>query len=337
MSVDLTTTYLGMDLAHPVVASASPLTSRIETLLELENAGAAAVVCESLFEEQIEHEELEVHHMLETGAGQHPEAAGYFPEMEHYHTGPDAYLDLVRDAEEQLSIPVIGSLNGASEGGWIHYARLIEDAGADALELNIYFVAAEADTTSESVELRYLKLVEAVKDSITIPLAVKVGPYFSSMAHMAQRLEEAGADGLVLFNRFLQPDIDLDTLQVVPNLRLSTSEELRLPFRWIAILNGQVGCSLAGTTGVHTAEDALKLILAGADATMMASALIRNGSIRIREVVDGIHAWLDEREYDSVEQAKGSVSRRAIADPVAYERGNYMKALTSFSTPRDWH
>ena len=337
MSVDLTTTYLGMDLAHPVVASASPLTSRIETLLELENAGAAAVVCESLFEEQIEHEELEVHHMLETGAGQHPEAAGYFPEMEHYRTRPDAYLDLVRDAEEQLSIPVIGSLNGASEGGWIHYARLIEDAGADALELNIYFVAAEADTTSESVELRYLKLVEAVKDSITIPLAVKVGPYFSSMAHMAQRLEEAGADGLVLFNRFLQPDIDLDTLQVVPNLRLSTSEELRLPLRWIAILNGQVGCSLAGTTGVHTAEDALKLILAGADVTMMASALIRNGSTRIREVVDGIHAWLDEREYDSVEQAKGSVSRRAIADPVAYERGNYMKALTSFSTPRDWH
>lgn len=337
MSVDLTTSYLDMELAHPVVASASPLTSHIETLLELEGAGASAVVCSSLFEEQIEYEELEVHHMLETGAMQHPEAAGYFPEMQDYRTGPEDYLQLIRDAEDQLSIPVIGSLNGASEGGWIHYARLIEDSGADAIELNIYFVAAEPDTSSESVELRYLKLVEAVKGSITIPLAVKIGPYFSSMAHMAQRLEEAGADGLVLFNRFLQPDIDLDTLEVTPNLRLSTSEELRLPLRWIAILNGQVGCSLAGTSGVHTAEDALKLILAGADVTMMASALLQNGSSRIREVVDGIHAWLDEREYDSVEQARGSVSRRAIADPVAYERGNYMKALNSFSTPRDWH
>jgi len=337
MSVDMTTSYLGMELAHPVVASASPLTSHIETLGELESAGASAVVCGSLFEEQIEHEELEVHRMLETGALQHPEAAGYFPEMDDYRTGPEDYLQLIRDAEEQLSIPVIGSLNGASEGGWIHYARLIEDAGADALELNIYFVAAEASTSSDLVELRYLKLVEAVKDSITIPLAVKIGPYFSSTAHIAQRLEEAGADGLVLFNRFLQPDIDLDTLQVDPEVHLSTSEELRLPLRWIAILNGQVGCSLAGTSGVHTAEDALKLLLAGADVTMMASALLKHGSARIGEVVEGMRSWLDEREYDSVEQAKGSVSRRAVADPVAFERGNYMKALTSFSTPRDWH
>ncbi|HET7869295.1 MAG TPA: dihydroorotate dehydrogenase-like protein [Actinomycetota bacterium] len=336
MSADLRTRYLGMELANPVVPSASTLSSRIDTLKRLQDAGASAVVMQSLFEEQIEREGLEIHLVLERGTESFAEALTYLPELEDYNIGPEAYLRHLELTKRELEIPVIGSLNGSSPGGWVRHARLIEDAGADALELNVYFVAADPDLTSSEVEQLYIDLVAAVRSSVEIPLAVKVGPFFSSMANMARRLVEAGADGLVLFNRFLQPDIDLETLDVDPTLHLSTSEELRLPLRWIAILRGRVETSLAATTGVHTWQDAVKLLLAGADVTMMASALFKNGPEHVKNVLDGIRTWLDEHEYESVEQAKGSVSQAACPDPVAFERSNYMRAVVNYTSPYDW-
>jgi dihydroorotate dehydrogenase (fumarate) len=336
VSVDLRTRYLGLELSGPVVPSASTLSSRIDTLKRLQDAGASALVMQSLFEEQIEHEELAIHRFLEAGTDFNPEASTYFPELEDYNTGPDQYLRHLEDTKRELEIPVIGSLNGSSDGGWVRYAKLIQDAGADALELNVYVVAADPTDTPASVEERYLDLVRDVRGSVSIPLAVKVGPYFTAFANMAGRLVEAGADGLVLFNRFLQPDIDLDTLDVDPALRLSTSDELRLPLRWIAILKGRVDASLAATTGVHAWEDAMKLILAGADVTMMASALFRHGPERLGEVLAGVRTWMEERGYDSLEQAKGSVSQATCPDPDAFERSNYMKAVVNFSSSYDW-
>jgi dihydroorotate dehydrogenase (fumarate) len=336
MSVDLRTTYLGLELTNPLVPSASTLSARIDTMKRLQDAGAAAIVMQSLFEEQIEHEELQTHHVLENGAESFPEALSYMPEMEDYNTGPDEYLRHLEASKNELEIPVIGSLNGASEGGWIRFATLIQDAGADALELNVYFIAADPDESGWQVERRYLDLVSAVSQSVTIPLAVKIGPYFSSMANIARQLEEAGADGLVLFNRFLQPDIDLETLRVDPTLHLSTSDELLLPLRWIAILHGLVSCSLAATTGVWSAEDAVKLLLAGADVTMMASALFRHGPEYLGTVLEGVRTWLDEHEYASVEQLKGSVSQASVADPVAFARSNYMEMLVNYTSPYDW-
>jgi dihydroorotate dehydrogenase (fumarate) len=336
MTVDLRTRYLGLELRNPVVPSASTLSSRFETLERLQDAGASAIVMQSLFEEQIEHEELAVHRFIEAGVDFTAEAASYFPELDEYNTGPDEYLRHLERTKHDLEIPVIGSLNGASAGGWVRYAKLIQEAGADALELNIYLVAADPETTPQEIEQRYLDLVAAVRASVSIPLAVKVGPYFSAFANMARRLVAAGADGLVLFNRFLQPDIDLDTLEVDPTLHLSTSEELRLPLRWIAILRDRVGCSLAATSGVHTWEDATKLVLAGADVTMMASALFRNGPEHLGGVLDGLREWLDEHGYGSLEQAKGSVSQAASPNPGAFERSNYMKAVTSYTSGYDW-
>jgi dihydroorotate dehydrogenase (fumarate) len=336
VTVDLTTTYLGLTLANPVVPSASTLSQRSDTLKRLEDAGASAIVMQSLFEEQIQREEIEIHNVLETGAESFAEAITYLPELQDYNVGPDAYLRHLEATKKELGIPVIGSLNGSSDGGWTRYAHLIQEAGADALELNVYYVAADPDATSAEVEQRYLDLVAAVRSAVSIPLAVKVGPFFSSMANMARRLVEAGADGLVLFNRFMQPDLDLDTLEVDPTLHLSTSEELRLPLRWIAILSGRVAASLAATTGVHTAEDAVKLILAGADVTMMASALFRNGPEHLGVVLDGIRTWLSEGEYASIEQAKGSLSQASSDDPAAFERSNYMRAVVSYSSPYDW-
>jgi dihydroorotate dehydrogenase (fumarate) len=332
MSIDLTTRYLGLELASPLVASPSPLNHDLGMLRRLEEAGAAAVVLPSLFEEQIEHEAYEVHRVLEAGAESFGEALSYFPELDEYNTGPGPYLDHLSSAKELLSIPVIGSLNGSSPGGWVRYARLMQDAGADALELNVYFVAADASLSSAQVEERYLELVRAVREVVTVPVAVKVGPYFSSMANMALRLAEAGADGLVLFNRFVQPDIDLETLSVVPEVHLSTSAELLLPLRWIAILRGRVDASLAATTGVHRPEDVLKLLLAGADVTMTTSAVLREGPERLRELVIGLRALLEKGEYESVEQLKGSMSQAACPDPEAFERSQYMRALTSFVT-----
>jgi dihydroorotate dehydrogenase (fumarate) len=328
---DLTTTYLGLRLRSPIVASASPLTGDLDSLLELDRHGIGAAVLPSLFEEQIEHEQVDVHELLEHATHSFGEALTWFPELEDYSTGPDAYLDHLARAKEALEVPVIASLNGVSPGGWLRYARLCEDAGADALELNVYAVETDAAVPAAAVEDRTAALVREVRSAVTIPLAVKVGPFYSAFAHMAAQLAEAGADGLVLFNRFLQPDIDLDLLEIAPWLSLSTPAELRLPLRWIAILRGRVDVSLAGTSGVHDWQGALKLLLAGADVAMVASAALAGGAGVVSEMVDGIRAWMVEREYTSVEQLKGSMSQASCPDPAAFERGNYMRALVSYA------
>jgi len=334
VSPDLKTTYLGMELANPLVVSASPLGRDIERLIRLQEAGAAAVVLPSLFEEQIDHESYQAHAVMEHGAESFAEALSYLPEMTSYNTGPEQYLKLVRRARRELTVPVIASLNGASSGGWTSYATQMVEAGASAIELNIYFVAADMDESAEQVEQRYLDIVEAVRSVIEVPLAIKVGPFFSSMGNMARRIVEAGADGLVLFNRFYQPNIDLENLKVVPDLVLSTQAEMLLPLRWIAILHDRVDASLAATTGVHDGFDVIKLLLAGADVTMMASALLLHGPARMREAIDTLYKWLDDNEYESVEQMKGSMSWQGAPNPSAFERANYMEQLTTFALPR---
>jgi dihydroorotate dehydrogenase (fumarate) len=331
MAIDLTSQYLGLTLSNPLVVSACTLTGHLESLRRLEEAGAAAVVLPSLFEEQIDHDAMELYRLYEHGAESFGEALSYFPKLKEYNTGPDAYLRLVEEAKRSLAIPVIGSLNGTSQGGWIRYSRLIQDAGADALELNVYDVVTDPHETGPEVESRYANLVEAVCENVEIPVAVKLSPFFSALPNMVLRLTHAGADGLVLFNRFLQPDIELETLRVAPNLELSTSHELRLPLRWIAILRAHFDTSLAATTGVHTAEDVVKLLLAGADVTMVASALYRHGPDHIRTLLDGIAAWMEGKEYRSVAQMKGSLSMRHAPDPAAFERANYIKTLANFS------
>lgn len=331
MSVDLRTRYLGLDLAHPIVASASPLTGSIDSLKRLQDAGIAAVVLKSLFEEQITHDEMAAHNLMMYGAELSPEAQGFFPEMQ-YATGPDTYLELITEAKRALRVPVIASLNGYTPGGWTGIAHKCQEAGADAIELNVYFLAASVDDTSADVEQRYVELVESVTRQVSIPVAVKVAPYFSAMANMAARLTKAGARGLVLFNRFLQPDILLDELEVAPHLVLSTSDELRLALRWIAILRGRVDASLAATGGAHTPEDVLKLLLAGADCVMLASSLLMKGPNHVGALVKGIEAWMSEREYTSVAQMKGSLSQQSCPDPDAFERANYMKALKSYTS-----
>ena len=332
MTVDLRTRYLGLDLIHPIVASASPLTGSIDSLKRLQDAGIAAVVLPSLFEEQIEHEEMAAHNLMMSGTELSPEARGFFPEMQHYRTGPDQYLQLIADAKKALSVPVIASLNGYTPGGWTGIARQFQEAGADAIELNVYFLATRVDDSSAAVEQRYVDLVESVTRQVNIPVAVKVAPYFSAMANMAARLAKAGASGLVLFNRFLQPDIALGELEVAPHLVLSTSDELRLALRWIAILRGRVGVSLAATGGAHTPDDVLKLLLAGADCVMLASSLLTQGPAHVGTLVRGVQAWMTERDYSSVAQMKGSLSQQSCPDPDAFERANYMKALHSYTS-----
>ncbi len=332
MSPDLRSTYLGLELRSPLVASASPLTGTLASLSALEEAGAAAVVLPSLFEEQIEHEETTVHDMLEQGAQSFGEALTYFPEMDDYNTGPGSYLEHVAAAKAALSIPVIASINGATPGGWVRYAELLQEAGADAIELNVYAVETDRDTSAASVEERTLRLVSEVRGALTVPLAVKVGPYYTAFANTAARLAEAGAAGLVLFNRFLQPDIDLETMAVKPELQLSSNEEMRLPLRWIAILRGRVPVSLAATSGVQSRDDVVKLLLAGADVVMLASALLREGPGLLRELTDGLDEWLEEREYASVEQLKGSMSQEASGDPGAFERAHYVRALVEYQS-----
>jgi dihydroorotate dehydrogenase (fumarate) len=331
MSVDLTTRYLGLELAHPIVPSASPLTGDIDHIHRLVAAGAPAVVLPSLFEEQIEHDALAIHFALEMGADGFGEApAGFFPDLPDYNTGPEDYLNLIKRAKAELEIPVIASLNGVSLGGWTLYARILAEKGVDALELNTYRMASDINASSEDVERSYLDLVEEVRSAIQIPLAVKIGPNFSSIGHMVRRLADTGADGLVIFNRFYQPDIDLETLRVVPNLVLSQPHELRLVLRWLAILHGRVDVDLAATSGVHDAEDAVKAILAGATVTMMASALLRHGPGRLEEVRDGVAAWLLDHGYESSDQARGSLSYSAVPDPEVFERTSYMKTLTTY-------
>ncbi|NLE39324.1 MAG: dihydroorotate dehydrogenase-like protein [Pirellulaceae bacterium] len=331
MSANLGTKYLGLSLKNPLVVSACPLTHKLDALKQIEDAGAAAAVLPSLFEEQIEHDAVEIAKAEEFGTESFAEALTYFPEQDDYRAGPESYLEYIGKAKKAVSIPIIASLNGTSEGGWVRYAKLMQDAGADALELNVYFIAADLEMTAEQVERRYLELVAAVKKSVSIPLAVKVGPYFSSMGNMAKRLVGAGADGLVLFNRFLQPDIDLDDLETSPHLELSTRFELLKPLRWIAILHGRVGASLALTGGLHEPSDMAKALLAGADVGMVASVLYTQGIGHISEILGGLKQWMEEKEYDSVEQLKGSMSQENCPDPAAFERGNYMKALVSFT------
>ncbi|HXV71344.1 MAG TPA: dihydroorotate dehydrogenase-like protein [Acidimicrobiia bacterium] len=335
MTADLSTRYLGLDLAHPVVPSASPLTGDMDHVHALVEAGAPAIVLPSLFEEQIEHNAMAVHHSLELGADGFAETPeGFFPQLDDYNTGPQDYLKLIRDVKEETSLPVIASLNGTTPGGWTLYARILADEGIDALELNTYQVVADVARTAADVETSYLRLVARVKEAVDLPLAVKIGPFFSSTAHMANRLVDAGADALVIFNRFYQPDIDLESLDVVPSLVLSDPSELRLVLRWLAILHGRVGCDLAATTGIHESDDAAKALLAGATITMMASALLRHGPSRLTEVRDGLEAWLTERSFDSVNQARGSMSHVAVPDPSAFERAGYMHTLTSYVP--DW-
>jgi len=331
MSVDLATKYLGLKLANPLVVAACPLTESLDNLRRLEEAGAAAAVFPSLFEEQIEHEEAELARVHQFGTDSFAEALTYFPEQQDYHFGPDDYLEKIAAAKKSVSIPIIGSLNGVSHGGWTRYAKLIEQAGADALELNIYFVAADFDMTGDEVESQYLDLVSAVKKSVSIPLAVKLGPHFSSMANMARRLVAAGADGLVLFNRFIQPDIDLENLEALSKLVLSTPYELLVPLRWAAILHGRIDASLAVTGGIHDSQGMLKALLAGADVGMVASVLYKRGLGQIGTILKEMADWMEEKEYESVEQLKGSMSRENCPDPSAFQRGNYMKALTTFA------
>jgi dihydroorotate dehydrogenase (fumarate) len=331
MSVDLTTQYLGLTLKNPLVASASPLTGDLEKLRKLAENGIAAAVLPSLFEEQIEHDELAIHSLYESQTGGFSESSSYFPEMEDYNTGPHEYLELIRSAKQCVGIPIIGSLNGSSRGGWIRYARAMQEAGADALELNIYFVPTDVEMTSQEVEQRYVDLIAAVRAEVQIPLSVKVGPFFSSVPHVARQFAQAGANGLVLFNRFLEPDIELDQLQFTPRLVLSSRHELWRPLRWIAILRDQLDVSFAVTSGVHFSDDVLKALLVGADVAMMASLLLRYGPDAVPKLLAEITHWLETGGYASVQQMKGSMSLRNCADSSALERANYMKALVSYS------
>jgi dihydroorotate dehydrogenase (fumarate) len=326
----LATNYLGLILKNPIVASSSPLSHTVDSIRRLEDAGASAVVMYSLFEEQITFDSFYVDHYLRSGTNSFAESLSFFPEMDEYNVWPDEYLNLIRRAKEAVDIPIIGSLNGVSTGGWVNYAGLIEDAGADALELNVYYVPTNLDLTGQEIENIYLDMLRSVKQSVTIPIAMKLSPYFSSLGNIARRLVDEGANGLVLFNRFYQPDLDLETLQVAPRLVLSNSNELRLPLRWVAILYGRLLADLAITTGVHTAEDVLKGLMAGAKVTMMASELLQNGVRRIKEVLREIETWMDEREYASVAQMIGSMSQQHCAEPAAFERANYMKTLDSY-------
>ena len=328
--MDLSTTYLGLKLKNPIVPSAGPMSHSIESMKRLEDAGAAAIVMYSLFEEQIAHETSELYHYLSYGTESFAESLTYFPEIQHYNLGPDEYIELIAKAKKEIHLPIIGSLNGISVGGWINYAKKIEQAGADALELNIYYIPTDPILSGSDVEDRYMEVLHAVKSTVTIPVAVKLSPFFSSMANMAQRLDNAGANGLVLFNRFYQPDIDLETLEVTPNVILSTPQAMRLPLRWIGILRGTVKANLAATGGIHTAEDAIKMLMVGADVTMMCSALLKRGPQYIHEVLIDMERWMVEHEYVSVQQMKGSMSQKSVADPAAFERANYMKALQSF-------
>lgn len=328
--MDLSTTYLGLNLKHPVMPSASPLSSSLSGIRRLEDAGAPAVVMYSLFEEQIDAESRVLDHYLTNATDSYGEALSYFPQLDRYNVGPQDYLNLIYMAKRSVDIPIIGSLNGVSVGGWTEYARHIEEAGADALELNIYYIPTEPTMSSLEVEQIYLDVVREVKRTVSIPVAVKVGPYFTAFANMAQRLAGAGADGLVLFNRFYQPDYDLENLEVVPHLVLSTQFAMRLPLRWVAILYGRVQTDLAITSGVREHTDVLKGMMAGAKVTMMASELLRHGEKRIGEIVAAMTQWMEEHEYESVEQMQGSMSQMNVAEPAAFERANYMKVLQSW-------
>ncbi|MBI1319701.1 MAG: dihydroorotate dehydrogenase-like protein [Candidatus Hydrogenedens sp.] len=329
--LDLTTRYLGLTLSSPLVASPSPLSARIDTVRQLEDAGAAAIVLHSLFEEQITLESRDLDRHLSHGEESYGEALSYFPELDDYKLGPDSYLEHIRACKEAVSVPVIASLNGVSAGGWTRYAKLMQEAGADALELNEYYIPTDPDESGADVEAMYEELVREVCAAVTIPVAVKLAPFFSSTANMCKRLAAAGAKGLVLFNRFYQPDFDLEQLAVLPNLVLSDSNELRLRLRWAAILHGRVDADLAITGGVHSGQDAVKCLMAGANVAMMTSALLRNGISHLATVRGELIEWMEEHDYTSVEMMQGAMSQRSCAEPAAYERANYIHVLGSYT------
>jgi dihydroorotate dehydrogenase (fumarate) len=337
MSADLRTRYLGLALRTPIVASSSPWTGDPAVVKQLEEAGAGAVVLPSLFEEEILNEELELNRSLEQGDEQFGEALSYFPQIEDFNGTGDRYLARLEKTKAAVSIPVVASLNAATLGGWVRYARLMQDSGADALELNLYHVVADPRVSGADREALDLELIAAVRAAVSIPLAVKLSPYYSALASFAASAVEAGASGLVLFNRFYQPDLDLESLEVVNKVALSQSPDLRLPLRWIAILRPQLGptVGLAATSGIHTAVDAAKALLVGADVAMTASAVLQNGVGRVKAILDGLGSWLEEHEYESVDQMRGSASASNVADPTSFERANYMTALRSFSTPAE--
>lgn len=333
MAMDLSTKYLGLALKNPLgVAACAPLTGDLEMLQRLEEAGAAFAVLPSLFEEEVEHEEREITDLFEYQTESFAESLTHFPDYPEVNTGPDDYLQHIEDAKAALSIPIIGSLNGSSKGGWVRYAKLIQDSGADALELNIYFVPTDSTATAYDVEARYLELVSEVRQSINIPMAVKIGPNFTSLPNFSLNIQAAGANGLVLFNRYVEADIDLDALEIKPDLVLSHRNEARVPLRWISILRDQLTLSLAATSGVHRMQGVAKLLLAGADVMMLASVLLMRGPSHLTKILEELEAWLKEKEYESVEQMKGSMSRGNCPDPSALERANYMKALRSYTT-----
>jgi dihydroorotate dehydrogenase (fumarate) len=326
--MDLSTTYLGLKLRTPLVPAASPLSEEISSIKEMEDSGASAVVLYSLFEEQLRQESVELAKHLQHGTESFAEALTYFPEPEEFRLGPEEYLKHIAKAKEAVRIPIIASLNGSSTGGWTQYAKAIQEAGADALELNIYYIPTDMDMSSTEVEQTYLDILKAVKTAVTIPVAVKLSPFFTNFANMAKRLDEAGANGLVLFNRFYQPDIDLENLEIKPNILLSTPMAMRVPLRWVALLFGKLKANLAATSGIHRASDVLKMLMAGADVAMLCSALLRHGTRQIGVIERDLVAWMTEHEYESVTQLKGSLSQKNCADPSAFERAQYMRAIS---------
>lgn len=328
--VELKTNYLGLTLKNPVVASSSPLSEKVESVQALEEAGVSAVVMYSLFEEQIIHESLDLDHFLNRDAESYAEALTYFPEAGRYTLKPEAYLEQVKKLKAAVNIPIIGSLNGVSSGGWIEYAQKIEAAGADALELNLYYLPTDLEMSSQDLENAYSDLVHNVCTQVEIPVAVKLSPSITALPNFARRLVEAGAKGLVLFNRFYQPDFDLENLEVTPNLKLSTSDELRLPLRWIAILYGRVEADFGLTSGVHKSTDVIKAMMAGAKVTLLTSTLLKKGPARAAKILAKMEKWMEENEYESIQQMQGSMSQQAVADPSAFERANYMKVLNSY-------
>jgi dihydroorotate dehydrogenase (fumarate) len=325
--IDLSTKYLGMKLRSPLVASASPLSREVDGICRMEEAGASAVVLYSLFEEQLHQEEADLNYHLAAGTESYAESLTYFPQASEFHTGPEGYLEHIRKAKASVGIPIIASLNGSTLGGWTKFAAEIERAGADALECNVYYIPTDPKLTAADIENTYLNILRAVKAAVSIPVAIKLSPFFSNLSNMAHRLDEAGADALVLFNRFYQPDIDLEELEIRPSVLLSTPQALRLPLTWIGILHGRVKADLAATGGVHNAEDAVKLLMVGANVTMLCSALMRNGINHLRHVERELRDWMEEHEYESVTQMQGSMSQLHSADPSAFERAQYMRAV----------
>lgn len=324
---------MGIGLQHPIVASASPLSSTLDGIRRLEDDGAAAVVMFSLFEEQIQHENAVFEHMLEHGTDSFAESLSYFPEAGDYSVGPESYLELLRRAAEAVEIPIFGSLNGITNEGWIDYARQMEEAGARGIELNVYYIPADVHLTGRQVEAHYLEIARAVKQAVTVPVAVKLSPFFSSIGNMVSDLDALGVDGLVLFNRFYQPDFDVERLEVAPTLSLSSPEEIRVPLLWIGILYGRVKASLAATRGVQDSNEVVKYLLAGADVVMTASALLRNGTAHLRTLRDGLQEWMERHGIDALERMRGIMSQQNVADPTAFERANYIRILERYKNP----